>query len=264
MPASPALPVVCLHSSGASGKQWRRLVADAGEAGLTWSWYTPDLLGHGSRAGWPAGVSSQLAFEAEALLASLDLPAGQPFHLVGHSYGGAVSLQIALQHPQRVRSLTLYEPVAFGVLAALDDDLPEWQEAQQVAAAVSAALERGDLDAAARGFVGYWQGRDVWPELDEAQRARLAEPMPTIRRHFEALGNARWSERELATLQMPVQLICGGATRASARRVAQTLAAKLPQAQLAHLEGAGHMAPISDAARVNELLLAALKRHQAA
>ncbi|HEY0955751.1 MAG TPA: alpha/beta fold hydrolase, partial [Roseateles sp.] len=209
------------------------------------------------------GVASSLAFEADGVLAGLDLPPDQPFHLVGHSYGGAVSLQLALQQPQRVRSLTLYEPVAFGVLPALGENLPEWQEAQQVAMAVAAALDRGDLDDAARGFVGYWQGRDVWPELDEAQRARLAEPMPTVRRHFEALSAARWSDAQLATLQMPVQLICGGATRASARRVAQTLATRLPHAQLAMLEGAGHMAPISDAARVNPLLLEALHRHQA-
>ena len=249
-------PVVCLHSSGASGKQWRRLVTDAGPG---WPWHTPDLMGHGGRSGWPDGVAGRLSVEADNVLAGLDLPPAQPFHLVGHSYGGATALQMALQQPHRVRSLTLYEPVAFGVLPALGEDLPEWQEAQQVAAAVAEALDRGDLDQAARGFVGYWQGRDVWPELDAAQRARLAEPMPTIRRHFEALAAARWSDAELAALQMPVRLICGGATRASARRVAQTLAARLPHVELVALEGAGHMAPIAEAERVNPLILEHLR-----
>lgn len=263
MTAPPALPIVCLHSSGASGRQWRRLLADAGDAGLAWRWHTPDLLGHGGRAGWPLGQRGDLRIEANDVLAGLDLPADQPFHLVGHSYGGATALQLALLHPQRVRSLTLYEPVAFGVLPALGEDQPAWQEAQRVTAEVSAALDRGDPDAAARGFVGYWQGRDVWPELDAAQRARLAEPMPTIRRHFEALFDARWTADTLATLQMPVQLICGGATRASARRVAQVLAAQLPHATLTDLPDAGHLAPIGEAARVNPLFLDALQRHQA-
>lgn len=40
-------------------------------------------------------------------------------HLIGHSYGGAVSLHVALQRPERVRSLALYEPVLF---APLRDD----------------------------------------------------------------------------------------------------------------------------------------------
>ncbi|RZL40301.1 MAG: alpha/beta hydrolase [Rubrivivax sp.] len=252
VPAVPAAPVVCLHSSGASGRQWRSLVAEAGAA---WQWHTPDLFGHGSRPAWPSHLPNELTIEADGLLADLPLAAGQRFHLVGHSYGAAVALQIALQQPQRVRSLTLYEPVAFGVLSASGEDLEASEEARQVAAAVTASLDRGDLDQAARGFVGYWQGRDVWPELDAAQRDRLAEPMPTIRRHFEALAAARWTPQQLAPLQMPVQLICGTATRASARRVALTLAEQLPNARLAWLEGGQHLAPITQAARVNPLIL---------
>lgn len=256
-PATAPPTFVCLHSSAASGKQWRRLIADATEAGLDWRWHAPDLYGHGSRPAWPEDRPNRLDVEADGVLAGLPLAADAPFHLVAHSYGAATALQIALQQPQRVRSLTLYEPVAFGVL---DVDLPQAQEAAQVAQAVVVALERGDLQQAARGFVGYWQGRDIWPELDEAQRQRLAEPMPVVRRHFEALSAARWTDAQLATLQMPVQLVCGGATRASARRVSQVLSVKLPQVQLAVLEGAAHLAPIGDPARVNPLLLDGMRR----
>jgi pimeloyl-ACP methyl ester carboxylesterase len=256
---SPHSPVVCLHSSGASGRQWRRLIADATAQGLSGPWHAPDFMGHAGRAGWPDGAPGDLRTEALAVLAALDLPPDQPLHLVGHSYGGATALQLALLQPQRVRSLTLYEPVAFGVLG---EGEPGLHEARQVAQTVEADLDRGDLDAAARGFVGYWQGRDIWPELDAAQRARLAEPMPTIRRHFEGLYAARWRDDELARLQMPVQLICGGATRDSARAVAQTLARRLPGAQLRWLEGCAHLAPLSEPERVNPLILAHLRAVQ--
>src|SRR5919201_1167913 len=40
---------------------------------------------------------------------------GDGAHLVGHSYGGVVSLLAAAQRPDAVRSLTLIEPPAFGV-----------------------------------------------------------------------------------------------------------------------------------------------------
>ena len=253
--------IVCLHSSAASGKQWRRLVADSGALGHAWHWHTPDLFGHGGRPGWPELMPSQLAVEANGVLAGLPLAGLAPeqgFHLVGHSYGGAVALQIALQQPGRVLSLTLYEPVAFGVLPALGPNEPEWEEISDVAATLGAALDRGDDLGAARGFCAYWQGRDVWPELDEAQRLRLADVMPTVRRHFEALFAAQWSDSLLDLLRMPVQLICGGATRASARRVAQSLAVRLPLVKLNWLEGAGHMAPITDAARINAVTLESL------
>jgi len=252
-------PVVCLHSSAASGRQWRRLVADGGDA---FHWHTPDLYGHGGRPDWLELMPSQLSVEANGVLADLPFAADQGFHLVGHSYGGAVALQIALHQPRRVLSLTLYEPVAFGVLPALGPDEPEWKEIREVAAMLGAALDRGNDFSAARGFCAYWQGRDVWREMDFAQHMRLSEAMPTVRRHFDALFAAQWSDSLLDLLRMPVQLICGTATRASARRVAQSLSVRLPLVKLQMLEGAGHMAPIGDAARVNALILESLEAMQ--
>jgi pimeloyl-ACP methyl ester carboxylesterase len=41
-------------------------------------------------------------------------------HLVGHSYGGVVSLLAAAERPEAVRSLTLIEPPAFGVARGVD------------------------------------------------------------------------------------------------------------------------------------------------
>ena len=250
-----AAPVVCLHSSAASGRQWRRLVIDAAAAGHERQWHTPDLFGHGGRPDWPELMPSQLSVEANGVLASLPFDSDQEFHLVGHSYGGAVALQIALQQPGRVLSLTLYEPVAFGLLPALGPAEPEWLEIREVAATLATALDRSDDFGAARAFCAYWQDRDVWPELDIAQQLRIAEAMPTVRRHFEALFAAQWTGAQLELLRMPVQLFCGSATRASARRVTQTLSARLPQAHLEWLEGAGHMAPVTEAGRVNPLIL---------
>ncbi|MFT7772450.1 alpha/beta fold hydrolase [Roseateles sp.] len=246
-----ASPVVCLHSSAASGRQWRRLIADGGAAR---PWHAPDLYGHGGRPGWPELMPNRLSVEAHGVLAGLPFPAEHGFHLVGHSYGGAVALQVALLQPGRVLSLTLYEPAAFGVLPAPGPAEPAWREIREAAARLDAMLDRGDDFGAARGFCAYWHGRDVWPEMDAAQQLRVAEAMPTVRRHFEALFTARWDDRQLGLLHMPVRLICGTATRASARRVAQRLAGQLPQATLQMLEGAGHMAPITEAARVNALV----------
>src|SRR5438477_4425360 len=56
-------------------------------------------------------------FEEQAPLVAELLEDGA--HLVGHSYGGVISLYAAALRPEAVRSLTLIEPPAFGV--ALDD-----------------------------------------------------------------------------------------------------------------------------------------------
>jgi pimeloyl-ACP methyl ester carboxylesterase len=43
--------------------------------------------------------------------------AEEPAHLVGHSYGGVVSMLAAAQVPGSIQSLTLFEPPAFGLVA---------------------------------------------------------------------------------------------------------------------------------------------------
>lgn len=53
--------------------------------------------------------------EVEDLLAIV----GDRAHLVGHSYGGVITLLLAGRYPERVRSLVVVEPPAFGL--ALDD-----------------------------------------------------------------------------------------------------------------------------------------------
>jgi pimeloyl-ACP methyl ester carboxylesterase len=69
-----------------------------------------DRLGFG-RSPEPQG---RVDFEAEAgeLAALLEAPA----HVLGHSYGAIVCMLAAVRRPQRVRSLTVVEPPAFGLV----------------------------------------------------------------------------------------------------------------------------------------------------
>src|SRR5688572_5073410 len=105
-------PVVLLHSSGASGAQWRAL---AERLSGRYRVIAPDLYGYGATAPWPGRGAFSLAREAEIALAMLEL-ADEPAHLVGHSYGGAVALHVARLHGGLLRSLVAIEPVAFHLL----------------------------------------------------------------------------------------------------------------------------------------------------
>src|SRR5512138_3457520 len=101
-------PVILLHCSGSSGAQWRTLASTLEARHLV---AAPDLIGYGSAAPWTGRAPFSLAQEAGPIL-SLIGTLGEPVHLVGHSYGGAVALHIALTRPELVRSLTLIEPAA--------------------------------------------------------------------------------------------------------------------------------------------------------
>ena len=103
--------VVCLHSSGSSSGQWRRLIESQQAAHRFIAF---DFHGHGRSPDF-AGDAYELRSESEAVFSSLP-PSREPIHLVGHSYGGAVALDLAVRYPGRFASVTVFEPVLFALL----------------------------------------------------------------------------------------------------------------------------------------------------
>jgi len=110
-------PVLLLHSSGLSGRQWRRLVPELVKRGMRA--VVPDLTGHGQSEPWPE--PTPFSFRTDVDRVGEVLRTLGAAHVVGHSYGGLVGLHAAVASPAAIRSLTLYEPVAFGVLDVAED-----------------------------------------------------------------------------------------------------------------------------------------------
>lgn len=77
-----------------------------------WRLVMPDRPGHGRT---PASGRSDFDRDADLLTPLLGADGA---HVVGHSYGAVVALQIAVSAPQRVRSLALIEPPAYCFAAA--------------------------------------------------------------------------------------------------------------------------------------------------
>lgn len=241
-------PVVLVHSGGFTSRQWRRLRE---ALAATHRVIAPDLLGYGATGPWPRGAPFHFHMDVRALGALLD-DLGEPAHLVGHSYGGLLALHGALARP--VRSLALYEPVAFSVL----DPVADAEERRALAALplLYEGDERGADDRWLAGFVEWWNGPGAWAAMSrEAQEG------------FRAVGEKLFAEvvtltsddtplSRYGTLGAPALLLGGARTPAVERRVLERLAAALPRARLQLIEGAGHMGPITHAAQVNEAICA--------
>lgn len=248
--------VVCLHSSTGSHAQWRGLATQLARRCRVTSF---DLHGHGRSPDWPETAGRTLLVDAQAVIAHMH--AEQGIHLVAHSYGAAVAIQIALRHPKWVRSLSLYEPVVFGMIQRLAPGDPALAEIEAVAAGAGERVARGELADAAALFVDYWGGAGTWRSLDAAQQAVVMSRVGTVPNHFDAAFAATWGHETLSRLTMPTLLMHGSQTRASARRVADLLGALLPQVRRREIDGAGHLGPITHDAFVNGEIASHLERH---
>ena len=106
---SEGTPVVLIHGFGGDADNWMFNIDAVGENVPVIAW---DLPGHGaSSIRMPGNSIEALAQFSVAFMKSLDV---QRAHLVGHSLGGAIAAQIALNEPALAASLTLIASAGFG------------------------------------------------------------------------------------------------------------------------------------------------------
>jgi pimeloyl-ACP methyl ester carboxylesterase len=241
--------VVCLHSSMSHGGQWRALV---NRLENDFNVLTPNLLGYGDAND---GFDHQLRLEDEvnAVMRQIEKVDGS-VHLVGHSFGGAVSLRLASMYPERVASLTVYEPAWFSLLFENGVSDAETVEIDRIQKTLSSDTQFGRLRGA-QEFIDYWAGGDGWSYLSAQQQGRLASLSSKVAAEFGALLAAGPATQELRKLDIPVRLLCGTNTRSSARRISELLAEIVPGVEYCRLAGMAHMAPVTNADDVNPLIV---------
>ena len=244
----PRAHVIALHCSGADAGQWRGL-AEALGRGTTL--IAPEHFGTEKTGPWPGDGAFTLEKEAERSIQLLDTIPSK-VHLVGHSYGGGVALHVAHARPDKIASLSLYEPSAFHLLKTGPfRNGAAFSEIATVAQALGAGVLSGDYDGAMEGFVDYWNGEGAWRAMKPSLREALRHLAPKVALDFTALFDEKMPSDAYRALDMPILILRGGHALYPSRSVVERLLRVLPHARLEVVEGAGHMGPITHAERVN-------------
>jgi len=258
---APRGRVIALHCSGAGAGQWRALAAALGPG---YELTAPEHYGCDGTGPWTGAHAFTLADEAARTIALIDRSDAK-VHLVGHSYGGGVALNVALARPGRIASLTLYEPSAFHLLKTMGlRAMSASEEIAAIAYEVGERVTEGDFARAAVRFVDYWGGAGAWAALRPSVQAALVRWAPKAPLDFRALMTEPTPPAAYAGLAMPCLVLRGEHAPRPTRLIAELLATRLPAARLAALEGAGHMGPLTHAAAVNELIVAHVNAAEAA
>jgi len=220
--------VVLLHSALGDSRLWRRQVDALQDR---FDVVAPDLPGFGE-----SPMPTEPFSFVEAVTRHL------PGMLVGNSLGGAIALRTALAHPELVQRLVL-----------IDAGLPDWQwteEMRDYFAREEAAVEAGDVDGATEVNLEFWVAPEHRDEVRPQQRRALE-----LQTAHEEPGLV-WPELPpLSSLDMPTLVVIGDQDKADFLVIGRHLAEEIPGAELAVVEGAGHLVGLDRPDELNALLL---------
>jgi pimeloyl-ACP methyl ester carboxylesterase len=253
--------VIALHCSGAGAGQWKKL----GEAlGPTYQVIAPEHYGCEQTGPWIGAHAFTLADEAARTIDIIDR-SDRRVHLVGHSYGGGVALHVALARSDRIASLALYEPSAFHLLKAMGDQAAAaFGEIVDITRRTGRGVITGDYAGAAAAFVDYWSGPGAWASLKPSVQTALARWVVKAPLDFRALIEEPTRLTAYAGLRMPVLVLRGEHALRPTRTIAEALSCIFPRADLAVIDGAGHMGPLTHGTVVSELIAAHIRTAETA
>lgn len=190
-------------------------------------------IGYSPEAADPFTIA-ELADDAAQLLERLGWPDA---HVMGISMGGMIAQELALRHPELVRTLTLGCTYCGGPGSSL--------AGREVIEELGASQMSGDLDRALR--TGYRINLSAEFIADEANYApfrdmALAVParLPTIMKQMQAIAGHDTQSR-LPSIDKPTLVIHGTADRMLPSHNGELIASLIPGARLELLEGVGHM-----------------------
>jgi 3-oxoadipate enol-lactonase len=215
---------------------------------------TPDLPGFGTSL-----YESDVIDHRAAVREAMDAAGMERAALVGTSFGGMVALGLTLETPERVSALVL-------VGAPIDDH--DWSvELEELDAAETEALERGDLAAAAESQLAWVTGPH---RARDAVDAKVLELVTTMQRNVYELqeGHDVRSSRldppasqRLGEVAVPTLVVTGDEDFDDIRRIGGRLAAEIPNAERVTIAKAAHLPNLERPAEFDRIVLGFLRAH---
>jgi len=229
-------PLLLLHGFTGRGSGWG---AHATAFARSHRLVLVDLPGHG-RSGIPDDPErASIEHSADDLAAILRRLSASPAHVIGYSLGARIALRLAVAHPRSVRGLVLESPSA-GIA-----DRVARVERSAADDARATRLERDGIEA----FVAEWEREPVFASqaaMPAAWRARLRAARLRNRpaglaASLRGAGQGAMDplRDRLPGITAPTLVIAGALDPAGCAR-ATDIAARIPGARLAIVEGAGH------------------------
>jgi len=235
-------PIVLVHGLGGRSEDWANLMPQLVRGGHRV--YALDLLGFG-RSARPRDAAYSIPQEAgivEKFIAGQNLDRTD---LAGWSMGGWIAMRVALDEPERIRRLAIYDSAGLRYDVPFDTSV-FWPDNPTKLATLRDLLSPGvapPVPALIQRDVFRLTGRNGW----------------IIQRSMQSmLTGADVLDGKLAALKMPVLIVWGKQDKITPVAVGYTIHNQVPQSVLEIYDGCGHLAARECSDRIGPNTLAFL------
>jgi len=236
-------PVVLVHGLGGHAEDWVQLAPYFVRAG--YRVYLPDLVGYG-QSPKPSVFSYSIRDEEGVVVAFLDALGLKQVDLGGWSMGGWIVQWVALEYPERVRKLMLFDSAGLA-------RKPDWDTGLFTPTTAVELSELDDLLMPHPPTIPGFVAADIL--RNSKQNAWV------IRKALASMLTGRdATDTLLPTLKTPVLIVWGAMDRITPLSEGEAMHKLVPGSQFNVILGCGHLAPSMCAPQIGPNVVAFLHR----
>jgi pimeloyl-ACP methyl ester carboxylesterase len=231
-------PVVLVHGLGGRAEDWAnlmpQLVHDHHRV------YALDLPGYG-RSDWPANATYSIGEESEAVEAFMTNRHLAHTDLGGWSMGGWVAMRVALDQPQRIRRLMIFDSAGTRFSLTWDPSIFEPDTPQKLR-----EMHHLLMPSSAPRIPGF---------IQHAIFRFVKEHGWVVRRNMESLLTGKaLLDGKLGALKMPMLIVWGKEDHLIPVSVGEQMHRDVPQSELEIFDGCGHLAAAQCASQIGPVV----------
>ena len=225
--------VVLVPGSCSTGAAWRPIMSQW-QGGFRC--VTTSLLGYGGTAERRTAQDADIRHEIEILEAVIRR-AACPVHLVGHSFGGLVSLAVALRNQVPLLSLTIIEAPAPELLRHMGEH-QHYRAFREMTEVYFKAFHAGDTTAI-EAMIDFYGGAGVFASWPEKVRCYAVKTTAVNILDWASAYNFPLTPGALAKIGVPTLVLWGGDSHPAMKR-ANGLLGQCANASTITIAGAAH------------------------
>jgi pimeloyl-ACP methyl ester carboxylesterase len=218
-------PLVLVHGLGARGEDWAAMIPALAAQGF--HVYAPDLLGYGRSA--KPDVDYSISLEEQTVVQFMQAVHVPRADVGGWSMGGWIVMKLAMDRPEMVDRLAIYDSAGVYFPASWEPELFTPSDVIGVTKLI------GMLSPKPQPLPGF---------VAEAALRKLEANAWVIRRSMTAMTNGRdLLDFRLYKISQPMLIMWGAQDELIPVSVGESIHKSVPQSVLNIVEGCGHLAP---------------------